>query len=148
MGCSIHPCPMVTITSAPASSPFGLAGPDENHTFFNPLVPMWMPGQPANSTPIAWGTFSTCYSYPPLLAPHENRQPGLVAHTGAVIGSNDGAFLAHSDNIQDSLVSSLNFGSNEYFHGSSGFPASLHSFPVPVDLGGPSVARTTALSVL
>ena len=54
-------------------------------------------------------------------------------------------FQAQSNNIQDSFDSLLNFGSNGYHYGLSGFLPFQPSLPV---LGEPSGARTSARSVV
>jgi len=136
------------LASGPISSDFGLAFLDNNNPFISPNEPMRVTGQDSNGTSIACATFSTYYSYLLLSALHENQQLGLEAYAGTVGGANFGALQAPSDNIQDSFNPPLNFDSNEYYRGSSGFPAFQCSLPVPLDLGGPSCERSSARSVL
>src|SRR5258706_8416086 len=80
--------------------------PDMNH-------PDPMTGQDSNCTSIARATLSTwmLYSYPLLLALNEIQQPALETYPGAVIGANDGAIQAPSDNMQDSFDSLFDFDS-------------------------------------
>ena len=106
-----------------------------------------MTGQNPNCTSIAWAMFSTCYLIQLISALHENQQPASEA--GAVIGANhDGVFQA-PDNIQNSFDSLLNFGSNEYHYGLSGFTPSQSSLSVlgAAVLGGPSHASGARLVV-
>ena len=123
---------------ASTSSPYGFAFADENNPFLPPLEPMRVTGEDPSCTSIAWDTFSTLRSYLLLSVLHENQQPGFEAYSGAVI----------SANIHDTFCPSLNFNSNEYLYGPSGFPAFQYPIPVPVDLGEPSGAGTSARSVL
>ncbi len=105
-----------------------------------------MTGQDSNCTLIGQVTLSTwlLYSNPLLSALNEIQHTALEAYPGAVIGANDGAIQAASDNMQDSFGSLLDFDSNGYFYGSSGFSDFQSSLPV---LGGPSGARTSSQSV-
>ncbi|SRR5258706_9294068 len=124
--------------SGSSSSLFGLAFPDENNPFLPPLEPIRVTGEDSTCTSIAWDTSSTRRSYLLLSALHESQQPGFKAYSGAVIGAN----------IHDPFCPSLNFDSNEYLYGPSGFPTFQYPIPVPVDLGGANCATTSARSVL
>ena len=130
-------------TGGSTLSSFDLALADLNTPFHPPLEPMSVTGEDSSCTSFTWYTFSTRHSYLLLSALDENQQPGFEAYSGAAIGANDGSFQAQPDNP---FGPPLNFDSNAYLYGS--FPVSQYPALVPVDLGGPSCARTSAQSVL
>ena len=129
--------------SCPPSSHFDLIFSNMNH-------PVLVTGQDSNCTSIVGAAFSTCCLLLILVAfTFTAHEAGSDIETGADIGPgpivNDGAFQAQSNNIQDSFDSLMDFGSNGYHYGLSGFLPFQSSLPV---LGEPSSARTSARSVL